>query len=296
MACGNNQVSRSGLHSDPAPLTGPAGPAPTSSQLTPEQVAVVKRQARSAMEQAERKASAAATPAAASDAVKEAQRALDVARRMRGSMSERAALVRDLERKLESVERVAKRVQRDQELVSRFQAADQLRRSLLGVPAHLTARSATPAERQLARGYAQVADKPRNSKYAGQRFPMEEKNAALAAKYPDSVHFDAQGFPDFSPYAVASVSLPQLPGDRPTDFKEADARTGWTEESRAKARLTWHHHQDGKTMLLVPTDLHNAIGHHGGIAHETRVASPERLVTNYLIHSMQELLEPEDDN
>lgn len=30
----------------------------------------------------------------------------------------------------------------------------------------------------------------------------------------------------------------------------------------------WHHNEDGKTMELVPTDLHSAVSHAGGIAME----------------------------
>lgn len=29
---------------------------------------------------------------------------------------------------------------------------------------------------------------------------------------------------------------------------------------------TWHHVEDGKTMMLVPTDLHQAVRHTGGAA------------------------------
>lgn len=183
MACGNNQVSRSGLHSTPAPLTGPAGPAPTGSQLTPEQVAVVKLQAMSAMEQAERKASAATTPAAASDAVKDAQRALDVARRMRGPRSERAALVRDLERKLEDVKRAAvsgtyqhhqavqatEQVRCDQELVSKIQSGDRLGRTHLGIPPYMSARPVPPIDRERAKDYATSQARSANSENVGRQ-------------------------------------------------------------------------------------------------------------------------------
>ena len=29
---------------------------------------------------------------------------------------------------------------------------------------------------------------------------------------------------------------------------------------------TWHHHHDGKSMHLVPRDLHDAVKHTGGVA------------------------------
>jgi hypothetical protein len=183
MACGNNQVSRSGLHSAPAPLTGPAGPAPTRSQLTPEQLAVVKQQARSAMEQAERKASAALTPAAANGAVKEARRALDVVRRMRAPMRERAALVRDLERKLEDVKRTAvsatelhhqavratEHARRDQELISKVPGGDRLSPAHLGVPPYRSAQSAPPVDRVRAKDHTPSGATPANSKNVRQR-------------------------------------------------------------------------------------------------------------------------------
>lgn len=183
MACGNNEVSRSRLHSSPAPLVGPAGPASTRSQPTPEQVAVVKQQARSAMEQAERKAAAAATTAATNNAVKEAQRALDVARRMRAPMSERAALVRELERKLEDVKRTAvsatdlhqqavratEQVGRNQELMSKVPGGDRLSPGQLGVPTYISAQSEPPVDRERAKDYAQPGAAPANSRNMGQQ-------------------------------------------------------------------------------------------------------------------------------
>ena len=219
---------------------------------------------------------------------------------MRGPTSERVSIVRELERRAEHVkrtanaaadsalqaERTADHIRREDEFAIRIQAAGRLSSALLGVPAHLTAKTASPAQQALAQGYAQVAGKPRNSHYAGQRFPLAEIYPELAAKYPDSVEFDEKGFPDFSPYAAAIVHLPQLPGelrekrdgkfgwDRDPDFSEADARAGWTKDSRKQAGLVWHHHQDGKTMLLVPKDLHEKVAHTGGAAHEMNVAGP----------------------
>ena len=321
MACGNNMVSRSGLQSAPAPIAMPASPGPGRSQPSLQQVAAVQQQTRAAMDQAERRAASATTPAAASTAVKEAQRAVEVARRMRGAASERASIIRELEHKLERVKRTASaavdaslpakhtadRVQRENEFTARIQAASRLSAVLLGVPKHLAVKVASPAERSLVQGHAQVGAKPRNNQHAGQRFPLAERYPELAAKYPGSVEFDDQGFPDFSPHAVKIVELPQLPGylrekndgkfewSRDPDFAEADAKAEITKEDRKKDGLVWHHHQDGKTMLLVPGDLHAAVSHTGGVAHEINVASPERLITNYVFDSMHELLD-DDDN
>ena len=321
MACGNNMVSRAHLQSSPAPIAMPDGSGTAGSQPSPQQVAAVQRQARATMDGAERQVASATTPAAANAAVKEAQRAVDVAHRMRGSISERSSIIRELERKLEVVkrtasaavdialqaERAADRIRRDAELAERIQAASHLTAAFLGVvPAQLAVKTASPAERSLGQGYAQVGGKPRNSKYAGQRFPLEERYPEVAARYPNSVEFDEKGFPDFSPYAVETVELARLPGEvretsnggftwhRDPDFAEADAKTGWTDKRREEAGLLWHHHQDGKTMLLVPKDLHEKVGHTGGAAHEMNVAGPQRLITNYVLQSMHELLE--EDN
>ena len=142
MACGNNMVSRSGLQSAPAPLTGPGGAVAFTAPLTPQQVSATQQQTRRAMEQAEQRASAAATASAAARAVKDAQRALDEARRMRAPAGQRAALIRELEHRLEAVKRTADRVSpTDQAKEDRRRGefgADRLSRMSLGVPPSLT--------------------------------------------------------------------------------------------------------------------------------------------------------------
>jgi hypothetical protein len=35
---------------------------------------------------------------------------------------------------------------------------------------------------------------------------------------------------------------------------------------RKDNKVTWHHHQDGKTLQLIKRDLHNAVKHLGGIS------------------------------
>jgi hypothetical protein len=101
MACGNNMVSRSGLQSEPAATSMPSGPGPASrNAVTEAQAEAAQRQIRDSMDEAERRAAAATTPSAAIEAVKDAQRAVDRARRMAGPARERDALVRDLESRL----------------------------------------------------------------------------------------------------------------------------------------------------------------------------------------------------
>ena len=142
MACGNNMVSQAGLRSDPTPPGGPSSAGRRGPQLPPAQLGARREEARQAMDQAERSASAATSPAAASAAVKDARRALDRARRLPGQSRERAALVRDLESKLSKVTVAADRAlaeARSADERSRAAAAaaaieqDRLSRQVLGV-------------------------------------------------------------------------------------------------------------------------------------------------------------------
>ncbi|KIE05765.1 hypothetical protein NF27_CY00010 [Candidatus Jidaibacter acanthamoeba] len=48
---------------------------------------------------------------------------------------------------------------------------------------------------------------------------------------------------------------------RDCDLRKANEAAGF---KKTPDNYTWHHHEDGKTMELVPKDLHNAIQHTGG--------------------------------
>ncbi|WP_373371797.1 HNH endonuclease [Archangium lansingense] len=96
----------------------------------------------------------------------------------------------------------------------------------------------------------------------GQGLPSRELPKELQARYPKSIRFTEDGFPDFSPYALKTVGVP-FSGDRKRDAVAANAAAGF---KHTPTGYTWHHHQDGRTMQLVPTDLHRAISHTGGHA------------------------------
>ncbi|GIG55691.1 hypothetical protein Lfu02_00630 [Longispora fulva] len=89
----------------------------------------------------------------------------------------------------------------------------------------------------------------------------------LDAKYPNGVVFTDEGFPDFSPYVKDEwppvVIEPNFSGDRYQDEKIANEAVGLEETPEDR---TWHHHEDGKTLLLIPTDIHKAVRHAGGVA------------------------------
>jgi hypothetical protein len=69
------------------------------------------------------------------------------------------------------------------------------------------------------------------------------------------------GWVDFGPHVVDEVRVDGLQGNNSSDFDLADRAAGYTETPDG---YTWHHHPDGCTMQLVPTELHNAWYHVGG--------------------------------
>ncbi len=87
------------------------------------------------------------------------------------------------------------------------------------------------------------------------------------------------GFPIFDEWKVSEVKLPKMTGVNRVDFKEADKifaeQNGWLKPNgepdvvkvrnlRTEQNLTWHHHEDGTTMQLVPKNLNNEVPHTGG--------------------------------
>ncbi|HZA02773.1 MAG TPA: HNH endonuclease [Hyphomicrobiaceae bacterium] len=85
------------------------------------------------------------------------------------------------------------------------------------------------------------------------------RNKDLAGKnHPDTgIPFDKEGFPDFSGVATKTVRVPHT-GDRTADFRAANRGAGLPDTPPG---MTWHHHQDGQTMQLVPLDVHRRMGH-----------------------------------
>lgn len=122
------------------------------------------------------------------------------------------------------------------------------------------------------RGPQVIGDRmPRSYLYADSIYSFKRSKprryASLAAKYPRGVAFDAYGFLDFSPYATATVEI-DMKGNRTTDFRDANKKAGFR---RPPKGYSWHHHQDGKTMQLVPTDLHKNVPHTGGVSIKRQV-------------------------
>lgn len=101
---------------------------------------------------------------------------------------------------------------------------------------------------------------------------LEDIEAVTGGK---PIRFD-EGFPDFSPYTAklsgADGKLVAGKVEIPMKGENADfsaARSAMADKLGVKdwkepKGYTWHHHQDGITMELVPSALHNNVPHTGG--------------------------------
>ena len=101
---------------------------------------------------------------------------------------------------------------------------------------------------------------------AGGGAPATPRNAHLAGgTHPKTgVPFDADGYPDFRAAGLVEKEFKiTYTGSRRGDFREANRKA---KLKRTPDDMTWHHHQDGTTMQLVPKDVHRGTGHTGGFS------------------------------
>ena len=107
----------------------------------------------------------------------------------------------------------------------------------------------------------------------GQVKPNKDGSVTYTRKDGVSVNYNKDGYPDFSPFAKESVSVDNLRGDHYHDFIAANKKIG-VDGKTPEAGYTWHHHEDGKTMQLVPTSVHNVrsggFGHAGGVSNSKK--------------------------
>ncbi|MDT0346962.1 HNH endonuclease [Streptomyces litchfieldiae] len=119
---------------------------------------------------------------------------------------------------------------------------------------------------------------PPNRAYAGQivQFP----DPVRAARYPQGVRVDADGFPDFSPYARAAAEIAEPPDGfgvdelRLTDYVSANAALHaaghelWANLPAVGTPhgWTWHHVARTRRLELVPVEVKALLRHHGGLA------------------------------
>ncbi len=106
------------------------------------------------------------------------------------------------------------------------------------------------------------------------------------------VFIKENGFPDFTPFSVMNVQIEGMTGERYSDFIKANEAAGFGSKYDAHNKVhsgkfkdyTWHHHEDCKTMQLVPKSLNNfndnGLSHTGGaaIAKHNRLFPDKKLV------------------
>ena len=103
-------------------------------------------------------------------------------------------------------------------------------------------------------------------------------------KYPNGIPFSKEGFPDFSKVAYKKNSQPvelDLTHFDPNLGRQADINKA-NKIFRAKyghevpKGYTWHHIENSRKLVLVPTDFHQLVDHAGGIAaKKNKVASSQ---------------------
>jgi hypothetical protein len=114
---------------------------------------------------------------------------------------------------------------------------------------------------------------------ATQQEAKQKQFEIFAQKYPDGVGFSVQGFPDFYPYAyiyngkVVEVDIGKLNPD-PIGTKTKGSKLDMNDANKKMKEqypeweqplgTTWHHIENGTKLLLVPTDIHQAVRHNGG--------------------------------
>jgi A nuclease of the HNH/ENDO VII superfamily with conserved WHH len=87
------------------------------------------------------------------------------------------------------------------------------------------------------------------------------------------VPFDNNGFPDMDAFSARTVRINNMDGTVSGDFSKAnmqafgvaDPNYHLTVGNGQYANYTWHHHQDTKSMMLVPKAINNPAA--GGVAH-----------------------------
>ena len=125
---------------------------------------------------------------------------------------------------------------------------------------------------------------PINSAYAGKTFEFDEsflikrlqgeidptrikeiklEVKALQDQFPYGVPFTGTGHPDFARYAIKKVNI-DVTGNNTVDFRSADKAAGFSRQNPRPESTTWHHHEDGQSMILLKETLHDSIRHTGG--------------------------------
>lgn len=113
---------------------------------------------------------------------------------------------------------------------------------------------------------------PINAKWAGKTYrnsKFDQPPLSDVDAWKNGVPFKANGYPDFSAFVRNNVPGKKgevkiiLSGSRREDFARANKLAGYT---TTPLNYTWHHHEDVGIMQLIPTAIHDAVRHSGGVA------------------------------
>ncbi|MBB4079707.1 hypothetical protein GGR28_002332 [Lewinella aquimaris] len=86
------------------------------------------------------------------------------------------------------------------------------------------------------------------------------------------VRYNGQGYPDFSNHLthpeVKSVDIDGFSKSRTPDYRKANEKAGKLAEwgDKPPEGYFWHHHENGRTMQLVPAGVHDKFYHAGGVS------------------------------
>lgn len=86
-------------------------------------------------------------------------------------------------------------------------------------------------------------------------------NRYIKEKYGD-IYWNSAGYLILDDHAIAIVTIDNLTGNSTNDIKKANRKFRGIESN--VPGYTWHHVEDGRTMILVPTELHAEYTHAGG--------------------------------
>ncbi|WP_428062915.1 HNH endonuclease [Candidatus Avelusimicrobium fimicolum] len=102
-----------------------------------------------------------------------------------------------------------------------------------------------------------------NSHFAGKIMNPNDIHRAgfILARY-GAIIMNTAGFPVFDRLAIERVEFSNLTGINSVDFARANELVFGTKDG--VAGYTWHHLENGREMVLIPTDLHESYRHTGG--------------------------------
>ncbi|MDB5781861.1 PAAR-like domain-containing protein [Caballeronia mineralivorans] len=128
---------------------------------------------------------------------------------------------------------------------------------------------------KIQKGKAKKPRKPREPRKYEKKVVNDDGSVTYTLKTEDGKLVNVtykNGYPDFSPYKYdgdlgeSEVKI-DMTGNNNADFKQANqqARFGAGANDHPDG-YTWHHNEDGTTMQLIQSDVHDAAPHTGGAA------------------------------